>query len=79
MKNIDNLVNQKEREIAQLQKEIEALRVAARLLGAESDPRAESVDRFSGATSGPVARRSPASSVASVAALSASAKPAIPV
>jgi hypothetical protein len=45
MKNIYDVLRQKEAELQQIQKEIEALRVAARLLAEEGDPRAESVMR----------------------------------
>jgi hypothetical protein len=45
MKNIFDVLRQKEAELQQIQKEIEALRVAARLLSDESDPRPEAAMR----------------------------------
>ena len=45
MKNIYDVMRQKEGEIQQLQREIEALRVAARLLSDESDQSPESFAR----------------------------------
>lgn len=63
MKNIYEVMRQKEQEIQQLQKDIEALRVAARLLADESDaeaPRAAS-------SSVPTPRASTAGSVSAAA------------
>jgi hypothetical protein len=45
MKNIFDVLRQKEAELQQIQKEVEALRVAARLLSDESEARAEAVVR----------------------------------
>ena len=45
MKNIFDVLRQKEAELQQIQKELEALRIAARLLAEEGDPRAESAMR----------------------------------
>ncbi len=45
MKNIYDVLRQKEAELQQLQKEIEALRIAARLLADEGEVRAESAAR----------------------------------
>ncbi len=47
MKNIFEVMRQKEAEIQQLQREIEALRTAARLLADESDPSPDSFARSS--------------------------------
>jgi len=41
MKNIFDVLRQKEAELQQIQREIEALRVAARLLAEDGDPRTE--------------------------------------
>jgi hypothetical protein len=41
MKNIFEVLRQKEAELQQMQKEVEALRMAARLLADEGDPRSE--------------------------------------
>lgn len=53
MKNIYDVLSQKESELAQLQKEIEALRLAARLLSEEAD-RVEPISRSTGVVTGPV-------------------------
>ncbi len=45
MKNIYDVLRQKEAELQQLQKEIEALRIAARLLSDENEARTESAAR----------------------------------
>jgi hypothetical protein len=45
MKNILEVLRQKETDLQQIQKEIEALRIAARLLSEESDIRTEPVVR----------------------------------
>ncbi|MGD9714684.1 MAG: hypothetical protein AB7V46_21885 [Thermomicrobiales bacterium] len=58
MKNIFDVMRQKEAEIQQLQREIEALRTAARLLADETDPSPESFAR--GAANGPNAAMNPA-------------------
>jgi len=79
MKNIYDVIRQKEAEIGQLQKEIEALRLAARLLTEESDLRAEGVGRLPGVTSGPVAAPPLAASAVSSPPLSASGRPVAPV
>jgi hypothetical protein len=47
MKNIYEVMRQKEAEIQQLQREIEALRTAARLLADENDPSPDSFGRSS--------------------------------
>jgi hypothetical protein len=49
MRNIYDVLRQKEAEIQQLQRDIEALRVAARLLADDSDP---SLDSFSRSSAG---------------------------
>jgi hypothetical protein len=58
MKNIYEVLRQKEAELALLQKEIEALQIAARLLNEEPDGRAEQMARpmamASAAASGPM-------------------------
>jgi outer membrane protein TolC len=41
MKNINEVLKQKEAELQQVQREVEALRLAIRLLSEESDPRLE--------------------------------------
>jgi hypothetical protein len=45
MKNLFDVLRQKEAELQQIQREIEALRVAARLLSDEGDMRTETVMR----------------------------------
>jgi hypothetical protein len=62
MKNIYEVLRQKEAELQQLQKEIEALRVAARLLAEEGDPRLDSAVRPVIAPTGPVPAPAPRSS-----------------
>lgn len=62
MKNIFDVINQKEAEAQQLQKEIDALRLAARLLSEESE---KSVLAAAASGAAPV-RQGPASHVASV-------------
>jgi hypothetical protein len=62
MKNIFDVLRQKEAELQQLQKEIEALRVAARLLAEDGDPRLESAGRPVIAPAGPVPAPAPRSS-----------------
>jgi hypothetical protein len=67
MKNIYEVMRQKEAEIQQLQREIEALRTAARLLVDENDPSPDSFARSSsnaGTNSAPVLR--PAASQSAV-------------
>jgi type II secretory pathway component PulM len=51
MKNIFEVMRQKEAEIQQLQRDIEALRTAARLLAEEGDPSPDSLGRSAGAGS----------------------------
>lgn len=53
MKNIYDVLSQKEIELAQLQKEIEALRLAARLLSDEGE-KTEPISRSPGVVAGPV-------------------------
>jgi len=50
MKNIYEVMRQKEAEIQQLQRDIEALRTAARLLADESDPSPDSFGRSANGT-----------------------------
>ena len=55
MKNLYEVMRQKEAEIQQLQREIEALRTAARLLADENDPSPEGFGRSSANTgAGPI-------------------------
>jgi len=54
MKNIFDVLRQKEAELLQMQKEIEALRVAARLLAEEGDLKSETSMRPVIAAAGPV-------------------------
>jgi len=62
MKNIFDVMRQKEAEVQQLQKEIEALRVAARLLAEDGDPSVEPAARLAIAPVGPVPAPAPRSS-----------------
>ena len=76
MKNIFEVMRQKEAEIQQLQREIEALRTAARLLVDENDPSPDSFARSSnaGTNSAPVLRPAvPQSAVSGKAEVSYSA------
>jgi hypothetical protein len=54
MRNIFEVLRQKEAELQQMQKEVEALRIAARLLAEEGDPRAEVAIRPAIMPAGPV-------------------------
>jgi hypothetical protein len=54
MKNIFDVLKQKEAELQQIQKEVEALRTAARLLTDESETRAEAMIRPAPVPAGPV-------------------------
>jgi hypothetical protein len=54
MKNIFEVMRQKEAEIQQLQREIEALRTAARLLADEGDPSPDSFGRSSNTGASPM-------------------------
>ena len=62
MKNIFEVLRQKEAELQQLQKEVEALRMAARLLAEEGDSRIEAPLRPAMAAAGPVPAPAPRSS-----------------
>jgi hypothetical protein len=72
MKNIFDVLRQKEAELQQLQKEIEALRVAARLLAEDSDPRMETAVRPAIAAVGPVPAPVPRSTKEALAGFEAS-------
>jgi len=54
MKNIFDVLKQKEAELQQIQKEVEALRVAARLLSDESEARMDAAIRPAAVPAGPV-------------------------
>ncbi len=62
MKNINDVLKQKEIEYLQLQKEIEALRTAARLLADDSDPFKPAVPAVPARVSAPAAEPAFASS-----------------
>ena len=76
MKNIYDVIRQKETELGQIQKEIDALRVAARLLTEENDLRAEGVGRLPGVTASAAASPQLSASPAS-AGTSSSSRPAV--
>jgi len=59
MKNIFDVLRQKEAELQQIQKEIEALRIAARILSDEGEPRLEPAIRSGAMPAGPVAAPRP--------------------